>query len=113
MKIDFIVVWGILLLISFLPYFLFPLMRLSEDKKLQNKFREEAIRLMLNIDLKENWNLKIIGIDSVQKKLLLVQNVEDRFLVDFIDLNKVKQSEVILTHCQMLINKKMKKNFNV
>lgn len=100
MKIDLIVISVILVTLVFLPFILFPYLQNSGNKKLNRKFREEAAKLNLNIDLKEKWNLNYIGIDSVQKKLLLVQRTDEQFQVEIVDLTKVKDSKVNITHFQ-------------
>lgn len=100
MKIDLIVISVILVTLVFLPFILFPYLQNSGNKKLNRKFREEAAKFNLNIDLQEKWNLNYIGIDSVQKKLLLVQRVDEQFKTEFVDLTKVKDSKVNVTHFQ-------------
>ncbi len=97
MKIDLIIISVILVILVFLPFYLFPLIQNSRNKKIQEIFRKKTEKYGLNIDLKEQWNTNLIGIDTVQKKLLFVQNLDDTFLTEFVDLREVKQSKVILT----------------
>ncbi|CAN5125907.1 hypothetical protein BH23BAC2_BH23BAC2_20810 [soil metagenome] len=63
MKIDFIIISGILVIISFLPFILFPILISKEGKKLKNKFKTEASRLGLNISYVLIWNSNRAGID--------------------------------------------------
>lgn len=106
MKTELIIISLALVMLVFLPFFLFPYIQMRDNNKLQKKFKKEAERLKLNIDLKESWNLKVIGIDSLQKKLLLVQRIDNRFMVEFIDLNIVKQSNVVVSHFEMTVDGK-------
>lgn len=63
MKIDFIMISGILLIISFLPLILLPFLGMINHKKLTKTFREESLKLGLNISFKPQWNTSIAGID--------------------------------------------------
>lgn len=89
MKIDLILVSTILVVLIFLPFVLMPLLRNSDRKKLNKKFREEEKNHKLNTQLKENWNQNYIGLDLTEKKLLFVQKSEEDFVVEFIDLKLV------------------------
>lgn len=106
MKIDIMIVSVILVLLVILPFFLLPLIQMRGNKKLQKKFLEEALKLNLNIDLKESWNLNVIGIDSVQKKLLLVQQQRDLYVSECIDLSSMQSSRVIIATSQVKRNRK-------
>ncbi len=97
MKIDFIVISVLLVTLVILPFVLLPLIQNGGSKKLQKKFREEASRLNLNIDIKESWNQNIFGIDSVQRKMIFVNSSEEIVQIHTIDLNRVKQSSVAVT----------------
>lgn len=97
MKIDLIIISVILVLLVFLPFYLFPLIQNSGNKKIQKIFRKETEKYGLNIVLKERWNVNLIGIDTAQRKLILVQHLDDRFLTEFIDLRGVNQSKVVVT----------------
>ena len=106
MKIDIMIVSVILVLLVVLPFFLLPLIQMRGNKKLQKKFLEEALKQNLNIDLKEIWNLNMIGVDTVQKKLLFVQQQKDGFVSECIDLSRMQSSQVIITTSQIKRNRK-------
>ena len=106
MKIDIMIVSVTLIFLVVLPFFLLPLIHMRENKKLQNKFLEEALKYNLHIDLKESWNSNVIGIDSAQKKLLLVQQQQDLFFSECIDLSQMQNSRVIITTSQIKRDRK-------
>ncbi len=106
MKIDLIVISALLVILVILPFVLIPYLQNGGNKKLQKKFREQATWFNLNPDITQQWNLNLAGIDSVQKKFLLVQNLDHGFVVDFVDLQKIKSSKVVITYLPMLVNGK-------
>lgn len=106
MNTELIIISLALVMLVLLPFFLFPYIQLRDNNKLQKRFNKEAENLDLNIELKESWNLKVIGIDSVQKRLLLVQRIDNRFLVKCIDLGIVNQSHVVITHFEKIVEGK-------
>lgn len=89
MKIDFIIVSGILVIISFFPFIIFPLLISKEGKKLRNSFKTEASRLGLNISYERIWNNNRAGIDILKRQFILVQNVENKFQIQHVDLDRV------------------------
>lgn len=95
MKIDFIIIWGILVIISFLPFILFPLLGSKEEKKLRRKFKEEALGLVLNISYELRWNANIAGVDMLKRQFLLVQKPDTDFIIQHVDLNKVSQIKLV------------------
>lgn len=106
MKIDLIVISAILVILVILPFVLIPYLQNGGNKKLQKKFREQATWFNLNPDITQQWNLNLAGIDSVQKKFLLVQSLDHGFVVEFVDLQKIKSSRVVITYLPMLVNGK-------
>lgn len=106
MKIELIVISLTLVMLVLIPFFLFPYFQVRDNNKLQKNFKKEADKLNLNIAEKESWNLNVIGIDPVQKKLLLVQRIENTFPVECIDLKIVKQCNVVVTHLEKVVNGK-------
>lgn len=106
MKIDLIVISALLVILVILPFVLIPYLQNGGNKKLHKKFREQATWFNLNPDITQQWNLNLAGIDSVQKKFLLVQNLDHGFVVDFVDLQKIKSSKVVITYLPMLVNGK-------
>lgn len=89
MNIELILVSAILVVLIFIPFVLLPLLRNSDLKKLEKKFREEEKNHNINIQLKEHWNQNYIGLDLSEKKLLFIQKSEEEFIVEFIDLKLV------------------------
>ncbi len=107
MKIDFIIISGILVFITFLPYFLFPLLRNKDDKNLRRKFNEEALRLVLNISYKLLWNTNIAGVDILKRQFLLVQKPDSDFIIQNIDLNKVSQIKLVSQYSELRQKRKL------
>lgn len=89
MNIELILVSAILVVLIFIPFILLPLLRNSDHKKLEKKFREEEKKHNINTQLKENWRQNYIGLDLSEKKLLFIQKSEEDFIVEFIDLKLV------------------------
>jgi hypothetical protein len=89
MKIDFIIISCILVIICFLPFILFPYFGRKEEQSIKRKFREEALKLGLNIGFELHWNTNRTGIDVQKKQLLLVQKPDMDFEIKKVDLNKV------------------------
>lgn len=106
MNIELIIISVLLVSLVFLPFILIPLVQNRGSKNLKNKFRDEALRLGLNTDLKENWNCNFIGIDSAQKKLLFVQKIDEAYISEFVDLSNVSQSRVVVTEIHKRSGKK-------
>ncbi len=89
MNIELMLVSAILVVLIFIPFVLLPLLRNSDRKKLEKKFREEEKNYNINTQLKENWNQNYIGLDLTEKKLLFIQKSEEEFVVELIDLKLV------------------------
>ncbi len=107
MKIDFIIVSGILVIISFLPFILLPLLMSTKKKNLQKKFKEETLRLNLNISYKLVWNSNIAGIDILKKQFLFVQEPDSNFVIHHVDLNKVMQIKTVSHYAEFNLQKKL------
>lgn len=95
MKIDFIIVSGILVFISFLPFILFPLLRIQMEKNLQKKFRESAFNLSINVGYELKWNNNIAGIDILKRQFLFVQKIGEDFIIQHVDLNGVRDIKLV------------------
>lgn len=106
MNIELIVISVILVALVFLPFILIPLVQNRGNNNLKKKFKDEADRLGLNIDIKELWNCNFIGIDSAQKKLLFVQKIDEAYVLENIDLSTVSQSRVIVAEIEKKVDKK-------
>ncbi len=102
MKIDFIIVSGILVIISFFPFIIFPLLISKEGKKLRNRFKTEASRLGLNISYERIWNNNRAGIDILKRQFILVQNVENKFQIQHVDLDRVYQIKMAIENREVL-----------
>src|SRR5690606_27272440 len=107
MKIDFVVISGILVIISFLPFILFPLIQSKEKKNLKRKFKEEALRSGLNISYLHTWNTNIAGIDILKKQFLFVQKPDMDFMVQHVDLNKVNEVELVAHNGEATLQKRL------
>lgn len=107
MKIDFIIISGILVIITFLPFILFPIHRSKEKKNLRRKFKEEALRLVLNISVQFNWNTNIAGIDILKREFLFVQKPDMDFVIQHVNLNKVSQIKLVSHNAEFRLKKKL------
>lgn len=101
MKIDFIFISIILVIISFLPFILFPLLKLKKEKTLKNKFKEEAISLGLNMSFELAWNTNLAGIDILKREFLFVQHLNDQFLIQRVNLKKVHNIKLVVENKQV------------
>lgn len=106
MKIDFFIISGVLVIICFLPFILFPIITRKEEKKLFNKFKEEASRLGLIMSFELFWNSNMAGIDILKKQFLLVQRPDKDFIIQHINLNKVNQIKMVPENVEVRQQKK-------
>jgi hypothetical protein len=95
MKIDLIIISGILVTLSFLPFILLPLLKNREEKKLKNKFTEAAAACGFNNSFSQAWNSNLAGIDIFQRQFLLVQGINEKFMSHLINLNKVQHINLV------------------
>jgi hypothetical protein len=107
MKIDFIIISGILVIMTFLPFILFPILSSKEEKNLRKKFKEEALRLVLNISFQFNWNTNIAGIDILKREFLFVQKPDLDFVIQHVDLNKVSQIKLVSHNTEFRLQDKL------
>lgn len=107
MKIDFIIISGILVIISFLPFILMPILGMKNQNNLTRTFREESLKLGLNISFKLQWNTNIAGIDIMNKHFLLIQRLDHDLKIKHIDLNQVTGVKLVTKTCEF----KVKENF--
>lgn len=95
MKKDFIIIAGILVIITFLPFILFPLLGNREKNNLRTRFKEEARALALNISYELLWNNNIAGVDRMKKHFLFVQKPDRDFSVHHINLQTITQITMV------------------
>jgi len=105
MKIDFIIISSLLAIICFLPFILLPLLGTHEEKSIQRKFKEEALRLGLNISFELHWNTNRAGIDILKRQFLFIQNPDKDFVIKKIDLTKVDQIKMITHYVKVKQNR--------
>lgn len=105
MKLDLIIISVVMVLLVFFPFYLLPLMQLRGNKKISQLFRKEAEKLDLNPDIKESWNLNMIGLDSQTQKLLVIQNHEE-VKIHHYDLKEVKHIELLISQIPVVKNGK-------
>ncbi|HSI70489.1 MAG TPA: hypothetical protein VK941_09670 [Gillisia sp.] len=106
MKIDLIIISGLLVIISFLPFILIPLLRSREVEKFKNKFKEEALALGLNISYQLSWNTNMAGIDILKRQFLLIQNFNNEFTIQHVNLNSVQLIKLVTENRITVLNKK-------
>lgn len=95
MKLDIIIVDLALLAAVFLPYLLFIWIGRKEERKLKNKFGEEAKKLQLNFDEKDSWNNNILGLDKKRDRILFVQKRKSGIIAEVVNLKEVRNSELV------------------
>lgn len=105
MKIDLIIISVVMVLLVFLPFYLLPILQHKGNKKISQIVKNEIAKLKLNLDIKESWNLNIIGIDSSAQKLLVVQSHEE-VKVQHFDLREVKHTELLVSTIPVVKNGK-------
>ena len=96
MKIDFIVISGILVIISFLPFILLPILGMKDHKHLLHSFKETAFTMGLNISYKLQWNTNIAGIDILKRQFLFIQKPENDLLISRVNLNEVNELKLVI-----------------
>ena len=92
---------------TFLPFILFPILSSKEEKNLRKKFKEEALRLVLNISYQLNWNTNIAGIDILKREFLFVQKPDMDFVIQHVDLNKVSQIKLVSHNAESRLKEKL------
>ena len=107
MKLDFIIVSGILVIICFLPFILSRIFANTKKKQLGRKFKEEALKLSYNITFKLLWNTNIAGIDILKRQFLFVQELENEFIINHIDLNKIGQIRLLPHYAKYSLHNKL------
>lgn len=107
MKIDFIIVSGILVIICFLPFILSRFFGNKKKKNLGRKFKDEALKMRTNITFKLTWNTNIAGIDVLKKQFLFVQQPENEIIVHHIDLNRMSQVKLSAHYAKYSLHNKL------
>lgn len=95
MKLDFIIISAILVIICFLPFILIPLLSFKNHKILTNKFREESLKLGINVSFKLQWNNNIAGIDIMNRHFLLIKILDQNIETHHINLNQVYEVKLV------------------
>lgn len=95
MKLDFIIISAILVIICFLPFILIPLLSFKNHKILTNKFREESLKLGINVSFKLQWNKNIAGIDIMNRHFLLIKILDQNIETHHINLNQVYEVKLV------------------
>lgn len=94
MKLDILIVDFALVAAVFVPYFLFILIGQREERKLKNKFSEEAKKHQLFFDEKESWNNNIVGLDRRNAMILFVQKRKTGVIAEIISIREVRACEI-------------------
>lgn len=106
MKIDFVVVLAILVIMSFLPFIILPLLISTKKISLHKKFKDEALRLRLNMSYELTWNSNIAGIDILKKQFLFFQERESDLVIPHVNFNKISEIELITNYAECYVQKK-------
>ena len=107
MKIDFIIISGILVIISFLPFILLPILGMKDHKHLLHSFKETALTMGLNISYKLQWNTNIAGIDILKRQFLFIQKPENDLLISRVNLNEVNEVKLVIQNCEFKLQDKI------
>tara|TARA_R100000935_G_C2792376_1_gene146577 strand:+ start:102 stop:530 length:429 start_codon:yes stop_codon:yes gene_type:complete len=78
----------------------------KKNKSLRKKFKEEALRLNLNISYELTWNSNIAGIDILKKQFLFVQEPDSGFVIKHLNLNKISQIKLVSQYAEFDLQKK-------
>lgn len=95
MKLDILIVDVALVALIFLPYVLFILIGRREERKIKNRFLEEALKINLTIEEKDFWNTTVVGLDITRSKVLITQKRKTGIVVELIDLKEIRSCEVL------------------
>lgn len=106
MKIDFIIISGILVILSFLPFIILPFLIGKDRNKLKTRFKEEASGLGLNISYELVWNTNRAGIDILKKHFLFIQNIESNFIIQHFNFERVHQVKMLVENKEVLQKEK-------
>ncbi len=94
MDTSFIAVCLILVGIVSIPFFLFNAAGQSERKKIKAKIKQVIVKNGLNISESENWGLRYLGIDTVQRKVLFLKSMQSEDIIQLLDLNTIKACQI-------------------
>ena len=94
MKLDIFFVNAGILLLVFIPYFLFILLADNERKHLKQNFQRLVKQYKLAPDILYSWNKNMIVIDRKSLKLLVVQK-RDFVAHQLIDIRSIRRSSVL------------------
>lgn len=106
MKIDILFVHFALVAAVVVPYLIFILAAVREQKELRRKFNEEASRFRMSFDQVDKWNWNIIGLDKGQQKVLFFQQRGESFISQLINLKTIRSSSLLHQVRRMKINDK-------
>ena len=107
MKIDFIIISGILVIISFLPFILLPILGAKDQKNLFKSFKETSLKLGINITYQLKWNSNIAGIDILNRQFLFIQRPENDLITHHVNLNQVKEVKITIKTCEFKLQEKV------
>ncbi len=94
MKISMSVMIIFTTLFCILPFAWFMLLGKYNTKKIENKFKDAIKRVNLNFNIKEQWNNKLIGIDTSKNILIYMKLIDQEVSVIQIDLNQIKSGHI-------------------
>lgn len=94
MKISMSVIIIFTTLFCILPFAWFMLLGKYNTKKIENKFKDAIKRVNLNFNIKEQWNNKLIGIDTSKNMLIFMKLIDQEVSVIQIDLNQIKSCHI-------------------
>jgi len=106
MNTSLLLISGILVLCTFLPFLLFNKAGKSDIKIMSKQFKQVAEEANLKLDVKENWGNSMIGIDKVQNKLVFSKIKDGVPLTQLISINEIDKCEIITKTKLKRINSK-------
>ncbi|PHQ27818.1 hypothetical protein [Leeuwenhoekiella nanhaiensis] len=95
MKIDMILVFAVVTGFVAIPYIAFILFGSGATKKVASRLKAEAARQGINLEQKEAWNGREIALDTQKNKLLFGQLLDEKVLLQQVDLNTVSGVNLI------------------
>ncbi|NKI25429.1 hypothetical protein HCG49_02505 [Arenibacter sp. 6A1] len=106
MNTSLLLISGILVLCTFLPFLLFNKAGKSDIKIMSKQFKQVAEEANLKLDVKENWGNSMIGIDKVQNKLVFSKIKDGVPLTQLISIHEIDKCEIITKTKLKRINSK-------
>lgn len=100
MDTSFIIVGLIIVAMVLIPYYLFIKAGKSESKIMEAKIKQVIATYNLNISLYEEWGIRYLGIDTLQRKLVFVKSmvlevVPSEETIQILDIDSIQSCRIV------------------